>query len=68
MLAILATLSAHSARRVFELGALLGLLGGVAVALRDVPSLRRYSLIVAGILLIVCFVLLIYAVHFGQSL
>jgi hypothetical protein len=68
MLATVAALSAHTARRIAELGALLGLLGGLALAAREMPSFRRYGLIVAGLLLAVGFALLIYALHFGKNL
>ena len=60
---IVAALSAHATRRIFELGALLGILGGVVLAF--VPRIGRR---VAGLLLVACFVLLIFAVHFGKTL
>lgn len=66
MLTTLATLSVHTSRRIIELGAILGLLAGIALALRDLPRFRRYSLIVAGAMLVVCFALIIAAVHFGK--
>jgi hypothetical protein len=67
MLVTIAALSAHSARRIAELGALLGLLGGLALAAGTLPSFRKSSVIVAGLLLAVGFALLIYALHFGKN-
>lgn len=67
MLVTIAVLSAHSARRIAELGALLGLLGGLALAAGTFPSFRKSSAIVAGLLLAVGFALLIYALHFGKT-
>jgi hypothetical protein len=67
MLTLVATLSAHSARRIFEVGALVGLVGGVALAAGVLPSLRRFSPVVAGVLVAVGFALIIYAVHFGKT-
>jgi len=68
MLATLATLSAHTTRRYAELGALLGLIAGIAVVAAAMPGLRRVGLTVGGILLIVGFGLIIYALHFGTTL
>jgi hypothetical protein len=65
MLLTFATLSAHTARRLFELGALLGLLSGVVLLLGGLPFLRRLGQVIAGILLAVGFALIIYAIHFG---
>jgi mannose/fructose/N-acetylgalactosamine-specific phosphotransferase system component IIC len=67
MLPTIATLTAHSARRIAELGALIGLIGGLALAARELPSFRKYGLIVAGLLLAVGFALIIYALHFGKT-
>ena len=67
MLTIVAALSAHTTRRATELGALLGLLGGLALAGAAFPSFRRWGLIIAGVLLVVGFALIIYALHFGVN-
>ena len=67
MLATIAALTAHTARRITELGALLGLIGGLALAAEVFPSFRKSSLIVAGLLLAVGFALIIYALHFGKT-
>jgi hypothetical protein len=67
MLAIVAVITAHTARRITEFGALLGLIGGLAVAGAAFPGFRRIGLIVGGLLLAVGFVLIIYAVHFGKT-
>ena len=67
MLATLATLTAHTARRITELGALLGLIGGLALAAGVFPGFRKAGLIAAGLLLAVGFLLMIYALHFGKS-
>ncbi len=60
---VIAVLSAHATRRIFELGALLGFLGGIVLAF--VPRLGRRP---AGLLLAVCFVVMVIAVHFGKAL
>jgi hypothetical protein len=67
MLATIAALTAHTARRITELGALLGLIGGLALAAGEFPFFRRAGLIVAGLLLAVGFALIIYALHFGKT-
>jgi len=68
MLATIAALTAHTTRRITELGALLGLIGGLALAPRVWPSFRKSSPVVAGLLLAVGFALIIYALHVGKSL
>jgi hypothetical protein len=68
MLAIILALSARTGRHVAELGALLGLIGGLALAGGFLPSFRRFSPIVAGVLLAVGFALIIYAYHYGAAL
>jgi hypothetical protein len=60
---MIAALSAHTTRRIFELGAGLGLLGGIVLAF--VPRIGRR---LAGLLIAVCFALIIFAVHFGKVL
>jgi hypothetical protein len=67
MLTTLASLTAHASRQVTELGALLGLLGGLALAAGVLPFMRKFSLIVAGLLIAVGFLLVIYALHFGVN-
>jgi len=67
MLTTLASLTAHASRQVTELGALLGLLGGLALVAGVLPFMRKFSLIVAGLLLAVGFLLMIYALHFGLN-
>ena len=67
MLATLATLTSHATRQVTELGALLGLIGGLALAAAVVPGFRKAGLILAGLLLAVGFVLIIYGLHFGLN-
>ena len=67
MPAIVAALTAHTARRIAELGALLGLIGGLAVAGGAFPGFRRIGLIAGGLLLAVGFALMIYALHFGKT-
>jgi hypothetical protein len=67
MLVTIAALTAHTARRITELGALLGLIGGLALAAGVLPSFRKTGLIVAGLLLAVGFALIIYALHFGKT-
>ena len=67
MFLTIAALTAHTARRITELGALLGLLGGIALAASVYPSFRQSGKLVAGVLLAVGFVLIIYALHFGKT-
>jgi hypothetical protein len=67
MLALLATLSASSSRRITEIGALLGLIGGLLLAGSSMPFLRRSGLVLGGLLVAACFVLLILAIHFGVN-
>jgi hypothetical protein len=67
MLAILATLTFQTSRRMTEVGALLGLIGGLALVGGAFPFFRRPGLIVGGLLLVVGFALIIYAIHFGVS-
>lgn len=67
MLSIVAALTAHGTRQLTELGALCGLLGGVALVVASVQRFRRSSLIVAGGLLVVGFALIIYGLHFGLN-
>jgi hypothetical protein len=59
----MAALSAHTTRRIFEVGALLGFLGGIVLAF-----LPRFGRRVAGLLLALCFVVMVYAIHFGKAL
>jgi hypothetical protein len=61
MFTTLATLTAHTSRRITEFGALLDLIGGLALAAGVLPSFRKGGLIVAGLLLAVDFALIIYA-------
>ena len=67
MLAIVAALTAHATRQVTELGALFGLLGGVALVLAAVQRYRQWALVAAGVLIVVAFVLIIYGLHFGVN-
>jgi phage shock protein PspC (stress-responsive transcriptional regulator) len=67
MLMTIAALTAHTARRITELGALLGLIGGLALAAGVLPSFRKVGLILSGLLLAVGFALIIYALHFGKT-
>ena len=67
MHSLLAVLSASNSRRISEIGALLGLLGGLALAVSTLPLLRRLGLIVGGLLLAAAFALLILALHFGLN-
>jgi uncharacterized membrane protein len=65
---LLAVLSTSSTRRLSEVGALLGLIGGLAITLAGaLRSRRAVALVVGGLLLALCFVLLIVATHFGVS-
>lgn len=66
MLVLLAALSASTTRRMMEFGALLGLLGGIALAVGGLRhSFRKLGLLVGGGLLTAAFLLLIVAWHFG---
>lgn len=67
MLTLIAALSAHMTRRVTELGALFGLLGGVALGVAAVRSYRQWGLVVAAVLFVLGFALMIYALHFGVN-
>ena len=63
----LALLSSERSRQLIELGALLGLFSGLALAAREFAWFRRAGLIVAGSLLAVGFALIIVSVHFGKG-
>ncbi len=63
-LVIAATWSARTSRRVLELGLLVGLIGGVILAL---SFGRRTALFAGGVLVALGFGLAILAVHFGMS-
>jgi high-affinity Fe2+/Pb2+ permease len=67
VLVTIAALTAHMTRRLAELGALLGLIGGLALAAGVFPSFRKVSPFVAGLLLAVGFALIICALHFGVN-
>lgn len=65
---LLAALSASTSRRAMELGALLGLIGGILLAVVGVrPSLQKPGLLIGGLLFALGFVLLIVAWHFGVN-
>ena len=61
---IVAVLSAHATRRIFELGALLGFVGGITLAAIPRPVGQR----IAGLLMAAGFVVMVYAIHFGRAL
>ncbi|HMK92276.1 MAG TPA: hypothetical protein VK576_04695 [Thermoleophilia bacterium] len=63
----LAALTAHNTRRVTELGALLGLVAGILLAIAILPGARRLGMLIGGILLAVGFALIIYALHYGVN-
>ena len=67
MIQVIAAMSAHTSRRVTELGALLGVLAGIAIAAGVMPGFRRLSRIIGGVLLALGFVLIIVALHFGKT-
>jgi hypothetical protein len=65
---LLAALSASTSRRTMELGALLGLVGGLVLAVVGLrSSLQKVGLLIAGLLLALGFVLLIVAWHYGVN-
>lgn len=62
----IAVMSVRSSRRIMELGALSGLVGGLFIAAGGVrPSFQKTGLLVGGVLLVVGFVLIIVAWHWG---
>jgi mannose/fructose/N-acetylgalactosamine-specific phosphotransferase system component IIC len=67
MVTLVGTLTAHASRRVSEVGALLGLLSGLLLIAAAVPSFRKWGLVLGGLLLVVGFALIIYALHYGMS-
>jgi|YelNatPaOPRAMG01_1025707.scaffolds.fasta_scaffold15575_2 ABC-type xylose transport system permease subunit len=67
MVTLVGTLTAHASRRVSEVGALLGLLSGLLLIAAAVPSFRKWGLVLGGLLLLVGFALIIYALHYGMS-
>jgi hypothetical protein len=67
MLTIVAALTAHATRQLTELGALLGLLGGLALGAAAVKRYRQWGLLAAAVLFVLCFLLLIYGLHFGLN-
>ena len=65
---LLAALSAHTSRRTLELGALLGLVGGLLLAFVGLrPSFQKAGLLAGGLLLALGCLLLIVAWHFGVN-
>ncbi len=67
MLALIAALTAHATRQVTELGALFGLLGGVALGVAAVERYRQWSLAIAAVLVVIGFALIIYGLHYGVN-
>ena len=67
MLSLLAVLSASSSRRITEIAALVGVIGGLALVGSALPFLRRIGPVLGGLLLAIGFGLLIIAVHFGVN-
>jgi hypothetical protein len=65
---IVLTMTAHTSRRVAELGFLLILFAGLWMAAADISAFHwaRHRRIVAGIALAAAGVLLIIATHFGR--
>lgn len=62
----IAVMSVRSSRQVVELGALSGVIAGVFIAVAGFrPSFQKAGLVVGGVLLVVCFVLIIIAWHWG---
>ena len=63
----LLAISHHGGIRLAELAFLLGLIGGVALALSLLPQFKsKHMTIVAGAALAICFLLLIIATHWGH--
>lgn len=65
---LLASLSASTSRCTMELAALLGLVGGILLAVVRVrPSFQKRGLLLGGLLLVLGFLLLIVAWHCGVA-
>ena len=64
----LLAISHHGGIRLAELAFLLGLVGGIALALSQVSAAfkPKHGTIVAGVAFAVCFLLLIIATHWGH--
>jgi hypothetical protein len=63
----LLAISHHGGVRLAELAFLLGLIGGIALALSLLPQLKaKYMTIAAGSAFAACFLLLIIAAHWGH--
>ena len=67
MAGLVGTLHYGSTRRLLEIALLLGLLGGIAIAVGVVNRLTRPAALVGGLLVAVAFALAIVAVHYGVS-
>ena len=62
----IAVMSVRRSRQIMELGALSGLIGGLFLAAAGLrPSFQKTGLLVGGVLLVVGFVLIIIAWHWG---
>lgn len=67
MLVVLAHISATASRRLTQAGILLGLIGAVVLVLGTLPFMKRFGLLVGGLLLAAAFLLMGVAVHWGIS-
>jgi len=62
----IAVMSVRRSRQIMELGALSGLFAGLVLAAAGLrPSFQKTGLLVGGVLLVVGFVLIIIAWHWG---
>jgi hypothetical protein len=65
MAPVLAHLGFTVSRRMTEIGALLGLVGGILLVLGGLPFLKRTGMVLGGIFLIGAFALIGIALHWG---
>ena len=62
-------MSVRESRQIMELGALSGLIGGLLLAIGGLrPSFQKTGLVIGGALLVVGFLLIIIAWHWGFAI
>jgi hypothetical protein len=67
MLVVLAHITATASRRFTQAGVLLGFVGAVVLVLGTLPFMKKFGLLLGGLLLAAAFLLIGIAVHWGLS-